>query len=74
MTKKKFKICDMHCTSCAMSIDFDLEDLEGVQKASTSYARQELEIEFEESKLDDKKIIEVIKKVGYTAQPLPINQ
>ncbi len=57
-----------------MSIDFDLEDLEGVQKASTSYARQELEIEFEESKLDDKKIIEVIKKVGYTAQPLPINQ
>jgi len=68
MTKKKFKICDMHCTSCAMSIDFDLEDIPGVSKAVTNYAKAECEVEFEENKLDAKKIIEVIKKAGYRAQ------
>lgn len=66
-TKKKFKICDMHCTSCAMNIDFDLEDLEGIKSARTSYAKAICEVEFDEKKLDSNKIIEVIKKTGYTA-------
>lgn len=70
MTKKKFKICDMHCTSCAMSIDFDLEDIEGVKSAKTSYAKAETEVEFEEGKVDHNKIIEVIKQTGYTAEVL----
>jgi P-type Cu+ transporter len=66
--KKKFKICDMHCTSCAMSIDFDLEDIDGIKKAITSYTKSETEVEFEDSKLNDKKIIEIIKNTGYEAQ------
>ncbi|OGM26607.1 hypothetical protein A2627_01130 [Candidatus Woesebacteria bacterium RIFCSPHIGHO2_01_FULL_39_28] len=64
---KKFKICDMHCTSCAMNIDFDLEDVNGIKKAVTSYAKAECEVEFEEEKLDQDEIIEIIKKTGYTA-------
>lgn len=70
MTKKKFKILDMHCTSCALNIDMDLEDLDGVVKAKTSYAKAECEIECDPSKLDDKVIIETIKKIGYTASPI----
>ncbi|MBI2020855.1 heavy-metal-associated domain-containing protein [Candidatus Daviesbacteria bacterium] len=70
MIKKKFKITDMHCTSCAISIDFDLEDLEGVKSAKTSYAASVCEIEFDTNKLDDQKILENIKKSGYTAIPL----
>ena len=70
MTKKKFKICDMHCTSCAMNIDFDLEDLDGVKNTNTSYARAETEIEFDEGKVDIKQIIETIKKTGYKAELL----
>lgn len=30
----------MHCTSCAMTIDEELEDLPGVKRAKTSYARE----------------------------------
>ncbi len=67
MTKTKLKICDMHCVSCAMNIDFDLEDLDGVKSASTSYAKAECVVEYEESKLNKEKIIEVIKKTGYQA-------
>lgn len=68
MTKKKFKIEGMHCTSCAITIDMDLEDLEGIKEAKTSYARMETEIEFDPEKIDEEKILETIKKSGYTAK------
>ena len=68
MIKKKLKIEGMHCTSCAMNIDFDLEDLEGVNSVKTSYAKQECEIEFDEDKVTDEKIVETIKKSGYQAK------
>ncbi len=68
MAKKKiFKIVGMHCTSCAMSIDFDLEDVDGVKKAVTNYAKQVTEVEFEEEKVTEIKIVEVIKSTGYDA-------
>jgi len=66
MKKLKLKIEGMHCTSCAMSIDFDLEDM-GVKSAKTSYARQETEVEFDEEKIKPQKIIEQIEKTGYKA-------
>ena len=65
--KKKFKIIDMHCTSCALTIDMDLEDLDGVTKAQTSYAKAECEVEFDSAKLELNILIETIKKSGYTA-------
>lgn len=68
MKKIKLKIEGMHCTSCAMNIDFDLEDQDGVKIAKTNYAKQETELEFDESKLDVKTIIEIIKKTGYQAK------
>lgn len=67
MMKVKLKINGMHCTSCAMSIDGDLEDTKGVKKSNTSYAKQETEVEYDPEKLDEKRIIEVIKKTGYKA-------
>jgi Cu+-exporting ATPase len=66
MRKLKVKIEGMHCTSCAMNIDFGLEDL-GVKSAKTSYAKQETEIEFDEEKIKPQEIIEQIKKTGYKA-------
>ena len=60
----------MHCTSCAMNIDGELEDTEGVQEANTNYAKALTEVVFEEKKISNKKIMEIIKKVGYTAQLL----
>lgn len=66
--KKKLKIDGMHCSSCAMTIDFNLEDLAGVKSAKTSYAKQETEVEFEEDKLKLKIIIQTIQKTGYQAR------
>lgn len=70
MAKKKvFKITGMHCTSCAISIDGELEDTEGVKKAVTNYAKQQTEVEFEEDKVSEIKIVEIIQSIGYSAIP-----
>lgn len=66
--KQKFKIEGMHCTSCAMNIDMDLEDVQGIKSARTSYARQECEVEFEEDKANADLIIQTIQTTGYKAQ------
>lgn len=68
--KLKLKISGMHCTSCAMNIDGELEDTEGVRCSSTSYAKAVTEVEFDEEKITHVKIIAIVKKVGYVAQPL----
>lgn len=69
MTKKKFKIVGMHCTSCAMSIDGDLEDfVKGVKSSSTNYAKAETEIEYDEKQTKTEEIIAQIKKTGYQAE------
>ncbi len=69
MAKKVvLKITGMHCTSCAMSIDGDLEDyVKGVKSAKTNYAKQECEVEFEEI-VAIEQIITQIKETGYQAQ------
>ena len=63
MIKKTYKVSGMDCTSCAMLIEGDLEDM-GV-KASCSYARETLNVEFDESKLDEQKIVAAVKSSGY---------
>lgn len=64
MTKKTFKVDGMHCTSCALMIESDLEDA-GV-KARCSYATQTLEVEFDEKKVSEKKIKETVVTSGYS--------
>lgn len=64
MKKKIYKVEGMHCTSCAVVIESDLEDA-GV-KATCSYAKQTLNVEFDENKVSEKKIEEVVAGAGYT--------
>lgn len=66
--KKKLKIDGMHCNSCVMLIEGDLEDLEGVKSAKASLAKLECEVEFDEEKVNEKVLIQTIQKTGYQAQ------
>jgi len=65
--KRKLQIEGMHCSSCAMNIDFDLEDLDGVKTAKTTYAKQQTEVEYDEDNITLQQIIEQINKTGYKA-------
>jgi Cu+-exporting ATPase len=64
MKKKTFDVKGMHCASCAMVITGELEDV-GV-KASCSYVKQTLEVEFDEKAVSEEKIASVVSQAGYS--------
>ncbi len=66
MQTVKLNISGMHCTSCAMNIDGELEDTEGVKESKTNYAKQLTEVTFDPEKVSIEKLISVIKKVDDT--------
>ncbi len=68
MKKVTLKIEGMHCTNCAMNIDGELEDTEGVIESNTNYAKQETDVEFDEKKINLEQIVGIIKKTGYLAR------
>lgn len=76
MKKLKFKIKGMHCTSCAMNIDGELEDTEGVKESKTSYATQETEVSFDPEKITTEKMISIIRKLDdkYDAEVLNLDK
>lgn len=65
LTKTIIQIDGMHCNSCALNIDFDLEDLPGVKSAKTNYAKQVTEVEYDQDKITPEQILKQIQKTGY---------
>lgn len=61
-TTKKYKIVGMDCDSCAKILELDLEDA-GI-KASCSYTKEVLEVEYN-NKISDEKIKEIVASSGY---------
>ncbi len=70
MRKVVFKIVGMDCAACAITIDGELEEKQGVKTAKTNYAKSQTEVEFDPKKVTEIDILEVIKKAGYTAEPV----
>lgn len=69
MVRRQLKVDGMHCASCAMLIDEELEEIPGVSRASTSWPRQKLDVEYDESRVDDARIVATIAELGYDARP-----
>lgn len=65
MITEKLKVKGMHCGSCAMSIDEELEELAGVTEAKTSYRKEVTEVSFDESLVDLDAIRKTISSLGY---------
>jgi copper chaperone CopZ len=60
-----FKIDGMHCTSCSMSIDGELEDTEGVVESKTSYAKAKTTVVYDPTKVQPEKLKQVIEGLEY---------
>jgi copper chaperone CopZ len=63
------RIDGMHCASCALLIDEELEELAGVAEAKTSYARERTEVVFDETQVALPALLEAIVALGYRAAP-----
>lgn len=68
-TKATLRITGMHCTSCSMSIDGELEDLPGVFTSKTNYAKARTEVEYDPAAVTLGAMTDAIRKLGYDAAP-----
>jgi copper chaperone CopZ len=67
MKKIILQLTGMNCASCSVLIDTVLEELPGVSTSKTSYATQQVEVEYNESLVKPDQMIAVIKSEGYEA-------
>lgn len=66
--KALFKIKGMHCVSCAMNIDGEIEEQNGIVNVSTNYTKQETSVSFDDNQITTSNIQNIIKKVGYDCE------
>lgn len=67
MKKIDIKISGMHCTSCAVNIEKSLLKFPGVHDTTVNYATEKATVHVENDFSNEKKLIEVIEKAGYSA-------
>lgn len=66
MKKIVFKILDFDCPACVLHLEGIEDDLAGISSVKASYARQTMEIHYDETILDQETIIAAIQGIGYT--------
>ena len=68
MEKIILNVKGMHCPSCEVLVKDSLEELEAVSNAKADSKSGIVEVEFDEDKIDMKKIKSVIINEGYEAE------
>lgn len=67
--KKSIKTTGMHCRSCAMLIEMNVGDLDGVEAVSVDLEGGKTEIEFDPEVVDADRIAAEIVEAGYGVDP-----
>jgi len=65
MASHTYKIKGMHCASCASIIEREFKKTEGVKSVEVNYGTESANIEYDEKKLNEDKLSEKIKPLGY---------
>ncbi|HYD03956.1 MAG TPA: heavy metal translocating P-type ATPase [Alphaproteobacteria bacterium] len=68
MKKTDLNIIGMHCASCATLINRSLSKAEGVSEANVNYANAKARIVFDDTKLSENDLINIVKNKGYDAK------
>jgi len=69
MKKEIYDVPDMHCIGCQMGVQRLLKRTDGVSKVDIMFGENRLAITYDESRVDQDRIIDVVKRFGYTAVP-----
>lgn len=64
--KQIFRIPDMHCIACVMRLEGIEDELPGIQRIRASYQKQQMEVEYDPSRVTEARIIAAVEKKGYT--------
>lgn len=72
MTQKKtYPIKGMHCASCALVIEGNLKEAQGVKSAVVNYNTEKATVEFAED-VNDELVTQVVKNAGYEVRKDPM--
>lgn len=61
-----FVVSGMHCTSCSLRIDGELEEQPGVVSAQTNYAHGSTKVTFDPEQVHVETLKAIITQLGYT--------
>ncbi len=70
MIKRVFRIPDMHCSACVLRLEGIEDEVTGVKQVTASYRKQQMEVEYDETQVNEQQIIAVASQHGYQAIPL----
>ena len=57
----------MHCSNCSMKLESIEDDFSVIKEINASYHKQQMTVEYDETKLTTDEIIAAVKKKGYQA-------
>ena len=69
MIKQTFSVPDMHCSNCSMKLESIEDDFPAIKEINASYHKQQMVVEYDETKLSVGEIVAAAKKKGYQAIP-----
>jgi copper chaperone CopZ len=67
MKQLKLNVTGMHCHSCETLIKDALEKIDGIKEVQVSHKTGNIIVDYDEKKVSEAKIRELIRKEGYKA-------
>ncbi len=65
---KEFVVKGMHCKSCEMLLKESIMDCRGVLEVNASSANEKIKVIYDEQRITEKEIKDIIKKEGYVVK------
>lgn len=66
MAEKTLKVEGMSCGHCELSVQEELEELDGVKSAKADHETGNVEVVYEEGRVTDGQFEEAVEQAGYT--------
>ncbi len=67
MKTVSFRVPNMHCSGCALTLEGLEDEVDGIRSVKASYRQQTMEVTFDESRVTPAHIIAAAKEHGYDA-------
>ena len=68
MKKEKYIVTGMTCSACSSRVEKAVRKLEGIGKASVNLLTNSMQVEYDETKLNEEKIVQAVVDAGYGAE------
>jgi len=65
LVKETYPLLGMECASCIRKIESILKRTEGIKDASANLATEKVTVEYDNEKIDIKRLEEILKSLGY---------